>query len=110
MLGRVNLADVEDPDATELGYRVAERAQGRGVATRAVDEVLRLAAAEGITSVRARTTADNEASRRVLERLHFEQRDEDAENELVTLESGRTARFVHYVWTRDRAGQEETPD
>src|SRR5690606_19113178 len=42
LVGRVNLVDVEDGIA-ELGYRVAERAAGRGVATAAVAQVCQLA-------------------------------------------------------------------
>jgi ribosomal-protein-alanine N-acetyltransferase len=70
IVGRVNLADVTDGSA-ELGYRIAERAAGRGLATAAVRRVVELARAYGLTSLRARTTHDNAASRRVLERTGF---------------------------------------
>ncbi len=71
ILGRVNLVDVEDGSA-ELGYRVGERAAGRGVATAAVAEVCRVAAtAYGLTSLVAVATLDNLASRAVLERNSF---------------------------------------
>lgn len=71
ILGRVNLIDVEDGSA-ELGYRVGERAAGRGVATAAVAEVCRAAGtAYGLTSLVAVTTLDNLASRTVLERNSF---------------------------------------
>ncbi|MFE7278508.1 GNAT family N-acetyltransferase [Streptomyces sp. NPDC057623] len=71
LLGRVNLVDVEDGSA-ELGYRVGERAAGRGVATAAVAQVCRVAgAAYGLTSLVAVTTLDNLASRAVLGRNSF---------------------------------------
>ncbi|WP_329466832.1 GNAT family N-acetyltransferase [Streptomyces sp. NBC_01431] len=71
VLGRVNLVDVAD-GAAELGYRIAERAAGRGLATSAVREVCRLAAAGyGLTALRAATTLDNAASRAVLARTGF---------------------------------------
>ncbi|MEU9253077.1 GNAT family N-acetyltransferase [Streptomyces sp. NPDC048270] len=71
VLGRFNLVDVADGSA-ELGYRMAERAAGRGLATAAVGEVCALAAAEyGLTSLRAVTTLDNAGSRAVLERAGF---------------------------------------
>lgn len=71
LLGRVNLVDVEDGVA-ELGYRIGERAAGRGVATAAVEEVCRLAAAAyGLDALTARTTLDNPASRAVLARTGF---------------------------------------
>ncbi|GAA4571691.1 GNAT family N-acetyltransferase [Planotetraspora kaengkrachanensis] len=71
LLGRVNLVDVKD-GAAELGYRIGERAAGRGVATAAVEEVCRLAAAPyGLASLVAVTTLDNHASQAVLERNGF---------------------------------------
>lgn len=71
LVGRVNLVDVEDGSA-ELGYRVGERAAGRGVATAAVAEVCRVAGTEyGLTSLVALTSLDNGASRTVLERNAF---------------------------------------
>ncbi|MFD0272293.1 GNAT family N-acetyltransferase [Kitasatospora sp. NPDC127111] len=71
LLGRVNLVDVEHGEA-ELGYRIGERAAGRGVATAAVLEVCRLAAAEyGLSALTARTTLDNAASMAVLRRTGF---------------------------------------
>ncbi|WP_316526469.1 GNAT family N-acetyltransferase [Kitasatospora brasiliensis] len=66
LVGRVNLVDLVDGSA-ELGYRVAESAAGRGLATAAVAEVCRLAAtAYGLRSLTAVTTLDNPASQAVL--------------------------------------------
>ncbi len=71
VLGRVNLIDVADGSA-ELGYRVAERAAGQGLATRAVRQVRELAATVyGLTELLAVTTYDNPASRAVLARAGF---------------------------------------
>jgi ribosomal-protein-alanine N-acetyltransferase len=71
LIGRVNLVDVTDGVA-ELGYRVAEKAAGRGVARAAVTEVCRLAAGPyGLAALTAVTTLDNPASRAVLERTGF---------------------------------------
>ncbi|MEV4975097.1 GNAT family N-acetyltransferase [Streptomyces scopuliridis] len=71
LAGRVNLVDVED-GAAELGYRIGERAAGRGVATAAVEEMCRLAAmAYGLSALIAVTTLDNPASRAVLARNGF---------------------------------------
>jgi [ribosomal protein S5]-alanine N-acetyltransferase len=71
VLGRFNLVGVEDGSA-ELGYRVAERTAGRGLATATVRELCTLAAAEyGLTSLWARTTPDNPGSRGVLTRTGF---------------------------------------
>ncbi|GGR43122.1 GNAT family N-acetyltransferase [Streptomyces aurantiogriseus] len=72
LIGRVNLVDVEDGSA-ELGYRIGERAAGRGVATAVVGDMRRLAAAEyGLSALTAITTLDNPASRTVLAHNGFE--------------------------------------
>ncbi|MFB6811915.1 GNAT family N-acetyltransferase [Streptomyces sp. NPDC056387] len=73
--GRVNLIDIEDGGA-ELGYRIGEHAAGRGLATAAVTEICRLAAATyGLSRITAVTTLDNAASRAVLTRNGFTQVD-----------------------------------
>ena len=67
VVGRVNLTEVADGSA-ELGYRIAQKAAGQGLATAAVRKVRELAATEyGLTRLRARVTLDNPASRKVLE-------------------------------------------
>lgn len=72
VLGRVNLIDVADGSA-ELGYRIAKKATGQGLATAAVNEVCGLAAANyGLTTLWATTTLDNAGSRAVLARTGFE--------------------------------------
>lgn len=71
VLGRFNLYEIED-DTAEVGYRVAERVAGRGVATAGVRELSRLAASEhGVRRLRARTTQENVASQRVLTKAGF---------------------------------------
>ncbi|MFF2523710.1 GNAT family N-acetyltransferase [Streptomyces liangshanensis] len=71
VVGRVNLVDVADGCA-ELGFRIAEKAAGRGLATVAVRRLFTLAAAEyGLTALRAGAARDNVASRAVLTRTGF---------------------------------------
>ena len=71
VLGRFNLVDIEDHTA-ELGYRVARHVAGRGVATAAVRELCRLAAARhGLRTLRAATAHQNAASRKVLTKAGF---------------------------------------
>ena len=66
VLGRFNLTFVEDGVAL-LGYRVAQQATGRGVATATVRDLCSLAASQhGIHTVRAATSRANAASQRVL--------------------------------------------
>jgi [ribosomal protein S5]-alanine N-acetyltransferase len=71
VVGRVNLFDVENGSA-ELGYRIAEKATGRGLASAATRAVARLAASEyGLTTLRAGTSVRNVASQAVLTRAGF---------------------------------------
>jgi ribosomal-protein-alanine N-acetyltransferase len=71
VLGRFNL--IFDGDGTaELGYRVAQHVAGRGVATAAVRELCRLAAARhGLRTLRAATSHENVASQKVLVKAGF---------------------------------------
>jgi ribosomal-protein-alanine N-acetyltransferase len=71
VLGRFNLYDIED-GAAWVGYRVAERATGRGVATAGVRELCALAASEhGVHRLRAGTAVENLASQAVLAKAGF---------------------------------------
>jgi ribosomal-protein-alanine N-acetyltransferase len=71
VLGRIDLVDVADGSA-ELGYRIAEKVAGQGLATAAVRQIRALAVAEyGLTTLRAATTLDNNGSRAVLARTGF---------------------------------------
>lgn len=71
VLGRFNLHFVEDGCA-ELGYRVAQHAAGRGLATATVRELCHLAPAQyGLRKVRAATSLQNAASQTVLTKAGF---------------------------------------
>ncbi|MFG1809633.1 GNAT family N-acetyltransferase [Streptomyces sp. NPDC049040] len=71
VIGRFNLVDMLDRTAV-LGYRVAEHAAGRGVATAAVRELCRLAPVRyGLRTLRAAAAERNEASRKVLAKAGF---------------------------------------
>ncbi|MEU0392047.1 GNAT family N-acetyltransferase [Streptomyces sp. NPDC006208] len=71
VLGRINLVDVADGSA-ELGYRIAAKAAGQGLATASVRQVCALAVTEyGLTLLRAATTLDNAGSQAVLARTGF---------------------------------------
>ncbi|MFI6493086.1 GNAT family N-acetyltransferase [Streptomyces sp. NPDC050564] len=96
VLGRVNLVDVRDGSAA-LGYRIAERAAGRGLATTAVREVCALAVAEyGLSTLRAATTLDNTGSRTVLARTGFQSVGE------IRLSGRPGLRFVRELRDTDR--------
>ena len=66
VLGRFNLVFVGDGVA-QVGYRVAQQATGRGAATVAVRDLCLLASSRhGVSTLRAATSHENVASRRVL--------------------------------------------
>jgi ribosomal-protein-alanine N-acetyltransferase len=69
--GRFNLYNLVDGTA-EVGYRVAQRASGRGVATSGLQNLCRLAREEyGLRTLRAATSNENVASQRVLVKAGF---------------------------------------
>jgi [ribosomal protein S5]-alanine N-acetyltransferase len=71
VLGRFNLTFVADGSAV-LGYRVAQHASGRGLATATVRELCELATAQyGLRKVRAATSLQNAASQKVLTKAGF---------------------------------------
>lgn len=72
ILGRINLIDITAAGTAELGYRIAERAAGQGLATAAVRDICTRAATDyNLTSLTAVTTTDNPASKTVLTRTGF---------------------------------------
>ncbi|MGW7685902.1 GNAT family N-acetyltransferase [Kribbella sp. NPDC054772] len=70
--GRVNLVDLEN-GAAELGYRIAEKWAGQGLATAAVRAIIGVAATEyGLTALSAGASDRNPASQAVLTRCGFQ--------------------------------------
>ncbi|WP_197275010.1 GNAT family N-acetyltransferase [Luteipulveratus halotolerans] len=72
VVGRVNITDIDQPERTEIGFRVAKNVQGQGIARTGVRLALDLAVARGVRTVHARVATDNPASRRVLEVCGFQ--------------------------------------
>jgi [ribosomal protein S5]-alanine N-acetyltransferase len=71
IVGRVNLVQAADGSA-DLGFRIAERAAGRGLATAAVRQLCALAVAEyQLSMLRAAARVENVGSRTVLIRTGF---------------------------------------
>lgn len=73
IVGRANLKDIDRAAGTaEIGYRIAQDACGRGLATMAVRHlVLQAASRWQLTQLVANVYADNLGSRKVLERCGF---------------------------------------
>lgn len=71
VVGRFNLYDIVDSTA-DVGYRVAQRVAGRGVATATLENFCQIAHEEyGITKLRATTPLENAASQQVLKKVGF---------------------------------------
>jgi [ribosomal protein S5]-alanine N-acetyltransferase len=70
VIGRFNLYDVH-AETADLGYRVAEEVAGRGVATAGMAELCRIVFERGLTRLTAKTSVENIASQRVLEKSDF---------------------------------------
>jgi [ribosomal protein S5]-alanine N-acetyltransferase len=69
--GRFNLYDIQSGTAA-VGYRVAEQASGRGVATSGLRKLCRIARDEiGLRRLTAATSNENIASQRVLAKVGF---------------------------------------
>lgn len=75
IVGRANLKDIDAASASaEVGYRIAEHAAGKGLATRAVQHLIELARSQWqLARLKADVTANNAASGRVLEKCGFVQ-------------------------------------
>lgn len=71
VVGRFNLYDLEDGGA-DVGYRVAQRVSGRGVATSGLRELCRIAEEQyGLRRLRAAISDTNFASQRVVAKVGF---------------------------------------
>ncbi|MBD8006810.1 GNAT family N-acetyltransferase [Bacillus norwichensis] len=98
IVGRMNLVDIEKAQATgHLGYRVGQLYAGKGIASRALKLLLEQVSEEGIVKqVKAKTTTNNIASQRVLEKNGFERL--DISDDTIHF-NGVSVRFINYKWT-----------
>lgn len=74
VIGRINLSVIKSDERSiaELGYRVAENVQGKGIASKAVEMIKKLAFDKyNIHTLEAGTSTDNIGSQRVLVKNGF---------------------------------------
>lgn len=72
IVGRMNLVDIDwYLKAGEVGYRIGEHSTGMGAAAKALDLMVEEAILLGVKEIKAKTTLNNIASQRVLEKCHF---------------------------------------
>ncbi|MCC2252716.1 GNAT family N-acetyltransferase [Virgibacillus sp. AGTR] len=98
ILGRINLVDIDRSQKIGyLGYRVGQLHTGKGVAKKGLKLLLETLTDRDIEQVKAKTTTNNIASQKVLEKNGFEQtKTSDQEFEM----NGQKLKFVYYKWTK----------
>jgi len=95
ILGRINLVDIDESDKIGyLGYRVGQAHTGKGIANKALKILVETVIGEDIKQIKAKTTTNNIASQRVLEKNGFERIDTSIEEFEM---NGQRLSFVYYV-------------
>lgn len=96
IVGRINLVDIDPINhVAEVGFRVGKAYVGKGIGTAAVNLLLNKAV--HIKKIKAKTTTNNIASQKTLERNGFKQiyvSDDPFEM------NGQQLKFIHYIWER----------
>jgi [ribosomal protein S5]-alanine N-acetyltransferase len=72
---------VKRPDAVEIGYTIERPYRGRGYATAATVELLRMAEERGVSHIVASCAPDNEPSLAIIRKLGFTQTGEVMDDE-----------------------------
>ena len=96
ILGRINIVDI-DKKIGYLGYRVGQAYTGKGIASKALKLLLAIVSDNEINQIRAKTTTNNIASQRVLDKNGFKRM--STSNEEVKL-NGQSLSFIYYALNR----------
>ncbi|MCA0983518.1 GNAT family N-acetyltransferase [Halobacillus yeomjeoni] len=98
VLGRVNLIDIDRSQKSgHIGYRVGEKHTGQGVACKALHILIDNLSKDGFTKIFAKTTNNNLASQKVLEKNDFQKLGQSDDDFIM---NGEKLSFVHYLWTK----------
>lgn len=98
VLGRMNLVDIEKSKGHgHIGYRVGKAYTGKGIANRALKLLLDTVSQIGIKRVSAKTTTNNIASQKILEKNGFQYIGTDEEKFKM---NGQLLSFVYYIWEK----------
>ncbi|WP_025784354.1 GNAT family N-acetyltransferase [Sporosarcina sp. D27] len=97
ILGRINLVDIDASHKIgHLGYRVGKAHTGKGIASNALKLLIETVIDKDIKQIKAKTTTNNKASQKVLEKNGFERiATDDEEFEM----HGQKISFVYYILT-----------
>ncbi|PKR76750.1 GNAT family N-acetyltransferase [Halalkalibacillus sediminis] len=94
ILGRLNLTIDLETKTGDLGYRVGESFTGKGVAVGALKLLLENVNRKDVERINARTTSNNIASQKVLEKNGFVRMGEGESFEM----NGENVTFIHFTW------------
>lgn len=99
ILGRINLVDIDETqNIGHLGYRIGRQHTGKGVAGKALNLLVETVTKLGIKQIDAKTTTNNIASQKVLEKNGFAlTKTSDEEVEM----NGQKLKFINYTWTNN---------
>ena len=93
---------LREPGVAEVSFTVADDLQGRGVATRMLEQLASIAAAEGIQRFDAEVLDDNTSMLRVFERAGFDLRSRgDFDEVIVSLDIRPTEAIQERIDERD---------
>ncbi|MCP8617943.1 GNAT family N-acetyltransferase [Salirhabdus salicampi] len=97
ILGRMNLVDIDKSrNLGYIGYRVGEKYTGKGIANRALKLLLDTLNKQGIKQILAKTTTNNIASQKVLEKSGFKHISTSNEEFIM---NGNRVKFVYFKLT-----------
>ncbi|TKD70390.1 GNAT family N-acetyltransferase [Pseudalkalibacillus hwajinpoensis] len=94
ILGRINIVDIDQlQNLGHIGYRVGKDHTGKGIAQKALKLLTEGIRNEGVKQLFAKTTSNNIASQKVLEKNGFKQISTSEEEIKMR---GQILKFVHY--------------
>ncbi|MBS4190220.1 GNAT family N-acetyltransferase [Bacillus sp. FJAT-49705] len=95
ILGRINLVDIDKSQKIgHLGYRVGQAHTGKGFANKALKLLLETIPDKDIVQIKAKTTTNNIASQKVLEKNGFKRVATSSEEFEM---NGKKLNFVYYT-------------
>ena len=98
ILGRINLVDIDkSQNLGHVGYRVGKVYTGKGIASKALKILIKTMSKQGIKQLLAKTTTNNIASQKVLEKNGFMHAVISTDEFKM---NGQSLKFVYYMWTR----------
>ena len=94
IVGRINLVDIDqNAGIAHVGFRVGEQYVGQGVAIQALKLLLNMKSS--VTKIHGKTTTNNIASQKVMEKNGFEKVSiSDQEIDM----NGQKLKFINYIW------------